>query len=130
MDKTEEIRQVISKETADRVASMMESVVTDGSGNRAQVTGYSVGGKTGTSEPRFGTNDGYVASFLAISPVENTRIVLLVILNNPKGKQHNGGQIAAPAASKMLAEILPCMGVESGNKDDGSNSNMSDADLY
>lgn len=128
--KTEEIRQVISKETADKVASMMESVVTEGSGGRAKVTGYSVGGKTGTSEPRFGTNDGYVASFLAMSPVENTRIVLLVILNNPKGKQHNGGQIAAPAASNMLAEILPYLGVESGNKDDGSNSNMSDSDLY
>ena len=129
--KTEEVRQVISKETADKVASMMESVVTDGSGGRAKVTGYSVGGKTGTSEPKWGTtDDGYVASFLAISPVENTRIVLLVILKNPKGKLHNGGQIAAPTASKMLTEILPYMGVESGNKDNSSNSNMKDSDLY
>ena len=129
--KTEEVRQVISKETADKVASMMESVVTDGSGGRAKVTGYSVGGKTGTSEPKWGTtDDGYVASFLAISPVENTRIVLLVILKNPKGKLHNGGQIAAPTASKMLTEILPYMGVESGNKDNSSKSNMKDSDLY
>ena len=127
---TKEIRQVISKETADKVKSMMESVVNDGSGGRAKVVGYSVGGKTGTSEPRWGSSDGYVASFLAISPVENTRIVLLVILKNPKGSQHNGGQIAAPTASKMLSEILPYMGVESGNKDTSTNSDMSNSDLY
>ena len=128
---TKEIRQVISKETADKVKSMMESVVNDGSGGRGKVVGYSVGGKTGTSEPKWGTrDDGYVASFLAISPVENTKIVLLVILKNPKGSQHNGGQIAAPTASKMLSEILPYMGVESGNKDTSTNSNMSNSDLY
>ena len=65
-----------------------------------------------------------------MSPVENTKIVLLVILNNPSGKLHNGGQIAAPTASKMLSEILPYMGVESGNTDDGNNSNMNINDLY
>lgn len=128
--KTTEIRQVVSKETADKVASMMESVVNDGTGYRAQVSGYSIGGKTGTSEPINGTSDGYVASFLAISPVENTKIVLLVILDNPTGDLHNGGQIAAPTAQKMLAEILPYMGVESGNKENENNSNISDEDLY
>ena len=132
---TQEIRQVISKETADTVASMMESVVTKGTGHRV-VTGiagmeqYSVGGKTGTSEPINGTLDGYVASFLAMSPVENTKIVLLVILNSPNGEEHNGGQIAAPTAGNMLNEILPYMGVETGNKDDGIESNLSQKDLY
>lgn len=114
--KAEESRQVLSKSTADKVTSMMESVVTEGTGGMGAVEGYSIGGKTGTSEPRNGTSDGYIASFIAISPVENTRIVLLVILKNPAGRQHNGGQIAAPTASKMLAEILPYMDVESGNK--------------
>ncbi len=127
---TKVVRQVLSKETADNVASMMESVVYEGSGGRAKVEGYSIGGKTGTSEPIWGSNNGYIASFVAISPVENTKIVLLVILNNPAGKLHNGGQIAAPTASKMLSEILPYMGVESGNKDDGNNSNMNINDLY
>ena len=132
---TQEIRQVISKETADTVASMMESVVTSGTGHRV-ITGiegmsqYSVGGKTGTSEPIHGTTDGYVASFLAISPVENTRVVLLVILKNPTGTEHNGGQIAAPTAGKMLREILPYMGVETGNNDNGIESNISEKDLY
>ena len=134
--KTQEVRQVISKETADTVASMMESVVSNGTGLRV-VEGiegmeqYSVGGKTGTSEPINGTSDGYVASFLAISPVENTKIVLLVILDTPgEGVNHNGGQIAAPTAGKMLREILPYMGIETGNKDNGNTSNLSEKDLY
>ena len=109
-----EIRKVVSKETADKVASMMESVVEDGTGKKVKyddsvkesMSGYSIGGKTGTSEPINGSSDGYVASFLAISPVENTKIVLLVILKNPgEGVNHNGGQIAAPTAGKMLSEI-------------------------
>ena len=133
---TKTVRQVLSKETADKVASMMESVVTKGTGGRVKenipaLSGYSIGGKTGTSEPIYGSNDGYIASFLAISPVENTRIVLLVILDSPgEGVNHNGGQIAAPTAGKMLSEILPYLGVETGNKNNSSNPNTSDADLY
>lgn len=132
---TQEVRQIISKETADTVASMMESVVTDGTGHRVKtgidgMSQYSIGGKTGTSEPIHGSTDGYIASFLAISPVENTKIVLLVILDSPSGDKHNGGEIAAPTAGKMLSKILPYMGVETGNKDDGNSSNMSDEDLY
>lgn len=134
-----EIRKVVSKETADKVASMMESVVEHGTGYRVKydtsvkesMSGYSIGGKTGTSEPINGSSDGYVASFLAISPVENTKIVLLVILKNPgEGINHNGGQIAAPTAGKMLSEILPYMGIETGNKDSGNNTNISEKDLY
>ena len=133
---TKEVRQVLSKETADTVASMMESVVTKGTGYKVSrgipgMEGYSVGGKTGTSEPIIGSDDGYTASFLAISPVENTRIVLLVILHNPgPGINHNGGTIAGPTAGKMLAEILPYMGVEKGNNNKTTNNNMSDEDLY
>ena len=134
-----EVRKVISKETADKVASMMESVVEIGTGKKVKyddsikdsMSGYSIGGKTGTSEPINGSSDGYVASFLAISPVENTKIVLLVILKNPgEGVNHNGGQIAAPTAGKMLSEILPYLGIDNGNKDSENNSNISEKDLY
>lgn len=132
---TQEVRQVISKETADTVASMMESVVTNGTGYRVKtgidgMSQYSIGGKTGTSEPINGSSKGYIASFLAISPVENTEIALLVILKYPKGELHNGGEIAAPTAGNMLKEILPCMGVQTGNKDDGNSSHLSNQDLY
>jgi len=112
---------------------MMESVVSEGSGYRVaeQAKGFSIGAKTGTSEPTSSTSkDGYTASFVAISPVENTKIVLLVILKNPKGSLHNGGQIAAPTAGKMFAEILPYMGIESGNKVNETNNNLSESDLY
>ena len=136
---TKEVRQVFSKETSDKVTSMMESVVEVGTGKKVKyddsvkesMSGYSIGGKTGTSEPINGSSDGYVASFLEISPVENTKIVLLVILKNPgEGVNHNGGQIAAPTAGKMLSEILPYMGIETGNKDSGNNTNISEKDLY
>lgn len=71
---TSAVRQVISKQTAEQVKSMMESVVTDGSGRHAAVSGYSIGGKTGTSEPLdANVNEGYVASYVAISPIEDTR---------------------------------------------------------
>lgn len=138
----QEVRQVISKDTADKVASMMESVVEHGTGYKvkynkddaeftAKMSGYSIGGKTGTSEPINNSKDGYTASFLAISPVENTQIVLLVILKSPgEGVNHNGGQIAAPTAGKMLSEILPYMGINNGNKDTGNNTNISENELY
>lgn len=107
------VRHVISKETATTMKELMESVVVSGSGYRGAVTGYSVGGKTGTSEPIDSKeSEGYVASFVAISPVEDTQIVLLVCFYGVK-KGQQGGQVAAPVASQMLTEILPYMGVPS-----------------
>lgn len=80
-----EVRQVISKKTAEDVKSMMESVATVGTGKTAAVTGYSIGGKTGTSEPTEANKDeGYVASYFAISPVENTQVALLLTLYDPQ----------------------------------------------
>lgn len=121
---TIQVKQVISKQTSEKVKSMMESVVTDGSGRHAAVSGYSIGGKTGTSEPtEANTDEGYVASYVAISPIEDTQIALLVTLYDPKGKNgHQGGQVAGPVVSQMLSEILPYLGVPSDN-DPSSSSN-------
>ena len=123
---TTQVRQVISKQTASEVKSMMESVVTEGTGRHAAVTGYSIGGKTGTSEPTEANKDeGYVASYVAISPVENTKVVLLLTLYDPKGDNgYQGGQVAGPVVSQMLSEILPYLGVASDATAD-SNSNSS-----
>lgn len=106
-----QVRQVISSQTASEVKSMMESVVTKGTGRHAAVNGYSIGGKTGTSEPtEANAEEGYVASYVAISPVEDTKIVLLLTLYDPHGKNgHQGGQVAGPVVSQMLSEILPYM---------------------
>ena len=119
-----QVRQVISKQTSEQVKSMMESVVTDGSGRHAAVSGYSIGGKTGTSEPPVGKEEeGYVASYVAISPIEDTQITLLLTLYDPKGKNgHQGGQVAGPVVSQMLSEILPYLNVPS-DEDASSRTN-------
>lgn len=118
------IRQVVSKETADNLMDMLQSVVTDGTGKYGQVTGYSVAGKTGTSEPVYGTDDGYVASFIALSPTVNTEVVALVIIYNPKGGTHEGSTVAGPVVKQILSEVLPYMGVaSSGNTNSGSTKN-------
>ncbi len=124
-----QVRQVLSKETANTMKELMESVVVDGTGYRGAVTGYSVGGKTGTSEPPDGKeSEGYVASFVAISPVEDTQIVLLVCFYGlNKGQQ--GGQVAAPVASQMLTEILPIMGVPSESTDTNSSNLVQISDV-
>ena len=121
---TKQVRQVISKETSEEVKSMMESVVTIGTGKHAAVAGYSIGGKTGTSEPTEANKDeGYVASYVAISPIEDTRVVLLLTLYDPKGPNgHQGGQVAGPVVSQMLSEILPYLGVPSDTTETESTS--------
>ena len=111
-----EIRQVISKETAEKVKDMMQSVVVQGTGRHAAVEGYTIGGKSGTSEPMSGNEDaGYVASFIAISPIENTQVVVLVVLYDPQGESYQGGQTAGPVAANILREVLPYFGID---KDD------------
>lgn len=107
------IRQVISKQTATKLKSMMESVVTDGTGKFAAVKGYSVGGKSGTSEPTASNiESGYIASFAGISPIENTEVVVLVTLYDPQGVSFQGGQTAGPIVANILNEILPYLGIE------------------
>lgn len=113
----EEVRQVISSDTATKVKKMMQSVVENGTGGKGAVTGYTVGGKTGTSEPIEGNKekDGYVASFIAISPVEDTQVVLLLTLYKPTAGSYQGGSTAGPVVSQMLTEILPYLGIPSSD---------------
>lgn len=110
------VRQVISKETAETMMSMLEYVVNDGTGKYAKISGYSIGGKTGTSEPLSGNEDeGYVASFIAMSPTVNTQVVVLVTIYDPKGDSHQGSQVAGPVIKQILSEVLPYIGVASDN---------------
>ena len=97
----------ISKKTSEKVLSMMESVVAEGTGKNAKVEGYRVGGKTGTSED--GVNTGkYVTSFCGVAPIEDPQIVCLVTLYNPTGEGgHQGGGVAAPVGGQVLREVLP-----------------------
>lgn len=110
----QEVRKVVSSKTAAKVRNMMESVVTDGGGKLGAVKGYSIAGKTGTSEPDPNhPENGYVASFLAIAPVENAKVVAVLSLYGPQGKNHYGGQISAPVVSQVLSEVLPYLGIPS-----------------
>ena len=110
---TKTLKQVLSVQTANDVKSMMLSVVTNGTGKRAQVAGYTIGGKSGTSEPSAANpNAGYTTSFAAISPIENTQVVVLVTLYDPNGNSHQGGQTAAPVVSNILKEVLPKLDIE------------------
>lgn len=115
----EEVRQVISKETAEKMMDMLEYVVNDGTGKYAKIKGYSIGGKTGTSEPLSGSEDeGYVASFIAMSPTVNTQVVVLVTIYDPKGDSHQGSQVAGPVVKQILSEVLPYIGVAAENNEE------------
>ncbi|MBE6764288.1 MAG: PASTA domain-containing protein [Ruminococcaceae bacterium] len=109
-------RQVISNETSDIINSMLEQTVSGGTAKNGYISGYRLGGKTGTSEKisqnaQTGTRT-YVASFCAIAPADDPEIVMLVMLDNPQGPSHMGGTIAAPVARNVLKEVLPYLGVE------------------
>lgn len=105
----EEGEQVISKENARKVLDMMQSVVDEGTGKKAQVAGYNVGGKTGTSEDGVDTGKR-IASFVGVADIKNPEVVIVVILYNPTGEGgHQGGGIAAPVAGEILSEVLPYM---------------------
>ena len=108
---------VISKETSEKVLSMMESVVSEGTGKNAKVEGFRIGGKTGTSED--GVNTGkYVTSFCGVAPIDNPQAVVLVTLYNPTGEGgHQGGGVAAPVGGQIFSEILPYLEVTQGNED-------------
>ena len=104
--------QSISKETSEKVLSMMESVVSEGTGKNARVEGYRIGGKTGTSED--GVNTGkYVTSFCGVAPTNDPQVVVLVTLYNPTGEGgHQGGGVAAPVGGQIFSEILPYLEIE------------------
>ena len=114
-----EKRRVLSDKTAKDVLSMMESVVAQGTGRKAQVVGYSVGGKTGTSED--GVNTGkYVTSFIGVTPISNPQLVILITLYNPTGEGgHQGGGIAAPIASQVLTDVVAYLNIERDNVKEG-----------
>ena len=112
---SEKTEGVISQKTAEDVLSMMGTVVAEGTGKNAQVAGYSIGGKTGTSED--GVNTGkYVTSFIGVAPVSVPEVVVLITLYNPTGEGgHQGGGVAAPIGSQVLGEVLPYLEVEKDN---------------
>ncbi len=112
----QEVERVIDEKTANDVLSMMESVVAEGTGKNAQVKGFRVGGKTGTSEDGVNTNK-YVTSFIGVAPISNPQVVLLVTLYNPTGEGgHQGGAVAAPVGGQILGDVLPYLQLQQDNE--------------
>ena len=114
----EEVRQVISKETSEIMRDMMRSVVTDGTGQYVNIEGYSIGGKSGTSEPIPGREeeDGYISSFIAIAPTTDVKVVTLVALYHPTAGKYQGGETAGPVVKQILSEALPYLGITSDSE--------------
>ena len=109
--------QVISKATAKTVLAMLESVVANGSGSRAQVRGYRVAGKTGTSRKAVagGYGDEYVTLFAGIAPVSDPRIAVVVTINEPSGDEYYGSEVSAPVFAEIVGDALRVMNVPPDN---------------
>lgn len=107
----EEKENVVSKETSENMKMILESVVSEGSGGKAAVSGYKVGAKTGTSEKLPRSSNRYIASTLGFAPVENPVVLAIVLIDEPEGIYY-GGQIAAPVISELLDDALPYLGIE------------------
>lgn len=97
---------ICKKETSKELRKLLEMVVSEGTGNKAKVTGYEIGGKTATSQTLPRTENKYIASFLGFAPAKNPKMMVLVIIRNPSGIYY-GGTIAAPVAGDIFDEILP-----------------------
>jgi len=111
----EVITQVISNKTASLMAKLLQSVVTNGSGHLAYLEGYQVAGKTGTAQKVTQNIRGYskvIASFIGFAPAENTRLVSLVILDEPGSPITYGGVIAAPVVGNIFRDTLRYLNVQ------------------
>jgi len=97
---------IVSEETSALMRDILESVVSEGGGKNAQVEGFSVGGKTATSQTLPRGNGKYIASFIGFAPADDPQIIALAIITHPKGVYY-GGQIAAPIVRQLFENILP-----------------------
>lgn len=103
--------QIISTQTSEQMKKILESVVSEGTGNKAYIPGYRIGGKTATSEKLPRRSGKYIASFLTFAPAENPQVLSLVLINEPQGNYY-GGSVAGPVMKELLNNILPYLGIE------------------
>ena len=103
--------QIISAQTSQIMAEILESVVYVGTGNRTYIPGYRVGGKTATSEKLPRRSGKYIASFLTFAPAQNPQIMALILIDEPQGVYY-GGTVVGPFMKELLENILPYIGIE------------------
>lgn len=97
---------IVSEETSETLRELLEQVVSEGTGNKAYVEGYEIGGKTATSQTLPRSENKYISSFLGFAPADDPEVLVLVIINNPTGIYY-GGTVAAPIAQEIFENILP-----------------------
>jgi stage V sporulation protein D (sporulation-specific penicillin-binding protein) len=102
---------VISKETSETMKELLEAVVSDGTGKRAYLPGFRIGGKTATSEKLPRSSNKYISSFIGFAPADNPQVMALVLIEDPTGIYY-GGTIAAPVIADLFSNILPYLGIE------------------
>jgi stage V sporulation protein D (sporulation-specific penicillin-binding protein) len=112
------VKQVISPETSKKVREALENVVAQGTGGKAFLDGYRVGGKTGTAQKvvngRYSKNE-HIVSFIGFAPADDPQLIVYVAVDNPQGIQF-GGLVAAPIVRSIMADALPYLGVEPRTK--------------
>lgn len=104
-------KNIISEETSETVRTILETVVSEGSGKNAYIEGYTIGGKTATSQTLPRSANKYISSFLGFTPAENPTVLGLLVINNPQGVYY-GGTIAAPVMKDIFENVLPYLGIE------------------
>ena len=101
-----EVKRTIGEKASKTLAEMLEGVVRDGSGKKAYIEGYRIGGKTATSQTLPRSAHKYISSFVGFAPADDPKVLAMVVIHNPQGIYY-GGTIAAPIAQEIFANILP-----------------------
>lgn len=104
-------KRIVSEETSQMMRGILETVVSEGGGKKAQIEGYHIGGKTATSQTLPRSANRYISSFIGFAPAENPQVAGMAIIYNPQGVYY-GGTIAAPVVRDIFDNILPYLGIE------------------
>lgn len=112
------IRQVVSEETARMVCEILEGVAAVGTSKNADISGFHVAGKTGTSEKFPRGNGKYVASFVGFAPADDPEVICLIMLDEPMGASHMGGAIAAPTFKEIMSDVLVYLQIKNDSKEE------------
>ena len=105
--------RILSEETSETMRYILEKVVAEGTGNRAYLEGYRIGGKTATSEKLPRSENKYISSFLGFAPADDPQVIALITIDEPEGTYY-GGTIAAPVIAEIFDNILPYLGIDEG----------------
>ncbi len=102
---------IVSEKTSETMKMLLEKVVSEGGGKNAAIEGFSIGGKTATSQTLPRSANKYISSFLGFAPADDPQVLALVIIHDPKGVYY-GGTIAAPVVRDIFENVLPYLGIE------------------